>query len=241
MENANRVSTTKICTVLAFVCAAIMMSVMVFHLNHKSDTPQAASENSLLFPAGRDIKEFSLVTSSEKAFTQNDLRHHWTLMFFGFTHCPNICPTTLGMLSKAYQQLHGTYPDLQVVLVSLDPERDSTTTLAKYTANFHPDIIGVSGKIQELRKLQSQLGIYSERSEGDSLNSRPSEDRRLVEDRRPDESRNPASNYTLQHTSSILLINPQGKWVGLFKYGMSSSAFVAEFNANMKQLTKVAG
>lgn len=228
MENAHRVSTTKICTVLAFVCAAIMMSVVIFHLTHKSDTSQAASNNSLLFPTGRDIKEFSLVTSSEKIFTQNDLRNHWTLMFFGFTHCPNICPTTLGMLSKAYEQLHGVYPDLQVVLVSLDPERDSTTALAKYTANFHPDIIGVSGKMQELRKLQSQLGIYSERTED------------VAKNRRPGENRDPVSNYSLQHTTSILLINPKGKWVGMFKFGMSPSTFVAEFNANMKQLAKSA-
>jgi protein SCO1 len=214
MDNATKVSNNKIFSLLAFVCVAIMTSVFVFHLSHKNDQPQAASDNSLIFPAGRDIKEFSLVSASEQPFTQQDFRQHWTLLFFGFTHCPNVCPTTLSMLSKAYEQLHTTYPDLRVVLVSLDPERDSTTTLAKYTAQFNPDIIGVSGKIQELHKLQSQLGIYSERSEGDK------------------------GNYNLQHTSSILLINPQGKWVGVYKYGMSPSAFVAEFNANMKQLVK---
>lgn len=211
MTKTNKISTNKLLTLLVFACAAIASSVLVFHLNHKPAQIQAASDNSLLFPAGRDIKEFSLVSSDEKPFTQKDFRQHWTLLFFGFTHCPNVCPTTLDMLSKAYEQLHTTHPDLRIVLVSLDPERDSTTTLAKYTARFNPEIIGVSGKIPELRKLQSQLGIYSSR-EGDN------------------------SSYTLQHTSSILLINPQGKWVGMFKYGMSPAAFVAEFNTNMKQL-----
>lgn len=209
-----KLSTTKIFSLLAFVCAALMMSVIVFHLNHKP-APLQASDNSILFPVGRDIKEFSLVTASEKPFTQRDLLGHWTLMFFGFTHCPKICPTTLSMLSKAYDQLHTNYPDLQVVLISLDPERDSTTVLADYTASFNKDIIGVSGKIQELHKLQSHLGIYSERSGDDN-------------------------NYTLQHTSSIMLINPQGKWVGMFKFGMSPTKFITEFNANMQQLKKSA-
>jgi protein SCO1/2 len=213
MNNRNKISTNKICAALSFICAAIMMSVFVFHTSHKPASIQT-SDKSVVFPVGRDIKDFSLVTSKEKEFTQKDLREHWTLMFFGFTHCPSICPTTLSMLSKAYTQLKPTYPNLQVVLVSLDPERDSTTALAKYTANFNPDIIGVSGKIQDLRKLQSQLGVYSERSEE-------------------------GKSYTLQHTSSIFLISPQGKWVGMFKFGMGANTFVSEFNANMKQLEEI--
>lgn len=216
MSNANKFSTQTIFTLLAFVCAAIMMSLFIFHLTHKPAPIKAASDNSLLFPVPRDIKEFSLVTSKEQPFTQQDLKHHWTLLFFGFTHCPNVCPTTLSMLSKAYEQLHNTYPDLRIVLVSLDPERDNTKALAEYTANFNPDIIGVSGKIQELRKLQSQLGIYSERNDEDN------------------------GTYTLQHTSSIMLINPQGQWVGMFKFGMNPAEFVAEFKTDMQQLTNKA-
>lgn len=215
MDNMNKISNNLICAVLMFICAAIMMSVFVYHSSRKSTPPiHSVSENSTLFPAGRDIKEFSLVSSDEKPFTQQNLRGKWTLMFFGFTHCPNICPTTLSMLSKTYDQLHPTYNNLQVVLVSLDPERDSTTVLTKYVASFNPAIIGISGKIQELRKLQSQLGVYSER-EGDD------------------------KAYSLQHTSSIFLISPQGKWVGLFKYGMTPAKFVADFNASMKILEPI--
>jgi len=212
MNHTKKVSHNKVLTLLAFICVAMMTSVIVFHLSHKS-TIKAASDNSLIFPVGRDIKEFSLVSSDEKPFTQQDLRRHWTLLFFGFTHCPNVCPTTLDMLGKVYGQLHASYPDLRIVLVSLDPERDSTTALAHYTKRFSTDIIGVSGKIQDLRKLQSQLGVYSERNDANG-------------------------SYTLQHTSSIMLINPQGKWVGMFKYGMTPAAFVTEFNANIQQLTK---
>jgi len=209
----NKLSTIKIFTLLAFLCAAIMTSVIVFHLNHKP-VQLTSSENTLLFPVARDIKDFSLVNANETPFTQQDFLGHWTLLFFGFTRCPMVCPTTLHMLSNSYDQLHAKYPNLQVVLISLDPERDSTKVLANYTASFNKNIIGVSGKIQDLRKLQSQLGIYSERNETEN------------------------GGYTLEHTSSIMLISPQGKWVGMFKFGMRPNTFINEFNASMKELTK---
>ena len=124
-------------------------------------------------------------------------------MFFGFTHCSNVCPVTLDMMSKSYPNLHTAMPNLQVVFVSLDPERDNKATLLQYTKTYHPDFIGVSGKIESVRKLQSQLGIYSAR-ENSTTNS---------------------SDYQLLHTSSIMLISPEGKWVGMFRFGMKPKQF----------------
>ena len=116
------------------------------------------------------------------------------------------------MLGRAYQKLYATYPNLQVVLISLDPERDNLQTLSTYTHSFNKNFIGATGQIQELRKLQSQLGIFSERD-------------------------TTSSNYQLQHTSSILLINPQGKWAGLFKFGMNPEQFTQAFTEAIKILS----
>jgi protein SCO1/2 len=124
-------------------------------------------------------------------------------MFFGFTHCSSVCPVTLEMMSKAYPELHQAFPDLQVVLVSLDPERDDKATLKKYTQSFHPDFIGISGKIESVRKLQGQLGVYSA----------------------PDSANAQNGDYQLQHTSSIMLISPEGRWVGMFKFGLPPEEF----------------
>jgi protein SCO1 len=216
MQDEKTLSTNKIIVLLVFICAAIMASVIVYHQSQQQ-ARQTASDNSIIFPVSRDLKDFSLVSSNGKAFTQTELLHHWTLLYFGFTHCPDVCPTTSSLMSKVYNQLHETYPDLQIVLVSLDPQRDSVDALAKYTASFNPAIIGVSGKIQELRKLQSQLGIYSARKDvpGDK------------------------DNYRLEHTASIMLINPQGQWAGMFKFGMNPTDFAAELKTSINQLTKV--
>jgi protein SCO1/2 len=194
----------KIITFVVFVCAALITSLFVYHLSHQEKSVAAKDGSSLILPVGRDLKSVTLVRSSDgAAFKERDFLNHWTLLFFGFTHCSSVCPVTMQMMSKAYPALHDMFPDLQVVLVSLDPERDDKATLKKYTHSYHPDFIGVSGKIEDVRKLQSQLGIYSA----------------------VDQSQSKDGNYQLQHTSSIMLINPQGKWVGMFRFGMNPDEF----------------
>lgn len=208
MTTHQKISNHKIILFAVFVMAAIMSSLFVFRMSHMEKQTVAADEFSTIFTVPRDIKDFELVKADGTPFKQKDLLNHWTLLFFGFTHCPNVCPTTLAMLSKAYPDLHKSYPNLQVVLVSLDPERDSVDVLSKYTKQFHADFMGTSGKIQELRKLQSQLGIFSVNDNGE-----------------------------LQHTSSIILMNPQGKWSGLFKYGMTPNEFTKSFDKSVNRLS----
>lgn len=193
----------KIITFIVFVCAALITSLFVYHLSQQEKSVVSDNGNSLILPVGRDLKTIQLVSADDKAFTDRDLLNHWTLMFFGFTNCNSVCPVTLDMMSKAYPELHKTLPNLQVVLVSLDPVRDTKATLKKYTQSFHKDFIGVSGKIEEVRKLQSQLGVFSS----------------------VDNNQNNGNNYQLQHTASIMLISPEGKWVGMFKFGMNPDEF----------------
>lgn len=198
MTNTQTIATHKIIFFVVFVCAALMASLFIYHSTHKNKSTQPlAPEIGMIFPVPKDIKSFELVTMHGQKFTEKDFYQHWTLLFFGFTHCSSVCPNTLGIMDKVYAQLHDQYPDLRVVLVSVDPERDTPASLEKYIQTYNPEFTGVTGKIQDIRKLQSQLGIYSAR---DSATS--------------------SADYQIQHTSSIMLINPQGKWVGLFKYGL---------------------
>lgn len=214
MQKTRTVSTNKIIIFIVFACTAIITSVFIFHMSHQPTQPSMSSNDGIIFSAARDMKPFELVSANTNKFSQKDFLNHWTLLFFGFTHCSNVCPATLDMMNKAYDKLHASYPNLQVVLISLDPQRDSPEALANYTHSFNPDFIGVSGKIQELRKLQSQLGIFSAR-----------------------DASTPEGDYQLQHTSSILLINPQGKWAGVFKYGMNPEKFAKAFLESVKSLS----
>lgn len=207
-------STQKIIFLVVFVSAALITSLFVFHLKQKPMNTHIANNNALIFPAARDIKPFDLKTTLNETFTQNQFRHHWTLLFFGFTHCSSICPTTLDLLNRVYTSLHPNYPNLQVVFISLDPTRDQPQALSEYVRSFNNDFIGVTGSIQEIRKLQSQLGIYASRDAEASVND----------------------NYQIQHTSSVLLINPQGEWAGLFKAGLNPTQFVDAFKESVNVL-----
>ncbi len=211
MQSTQTLSTNKIIVFVVFICAAIITSLFIFHSHKVSIQPVLSPDIGVLFPVPREIKSFDLITSDKTPFKQKNLYQHWTLLFFGFTHCASACPTTLDMMNRAYTKLQATYPNLQVVFISLDPDRDTPESLKAYTQLFNSNFIGVTGKIQELRKLQSQLGIYSDRDNSSSTN-----------------------DYQLQHTSSILLINPQGQWAGLFKFGLKPEQLARGFEDSIK-------
>lgn len=205
------ISTNKIIFAVIFVCAALITSLFVYNLSHRPEKilPQ---EMGLIFPEPRDIKNVELVTTDGKAFTQKNFYERWTLVFFGFTHCSNICPASLDVLNRAYTELKATHPDLQVVFISLDPERDKPAQLEKYVQSYNKNFIGASGKLDGLRKLQSQFGVYSTRDESSG------------------------SNYQLQHSASIFLINPKGKWSGMFNYGLKPTELTKAINIGMNNM-----
>jgi protein SCO1/2 len=212
MQNSPVVSNQKIFMFVLFVCAAIVSSLFIFHLRNQPQSSAANADEAFIFPESRDIKPFKLMTANNQVFSQDTFRNHWTLVFFGFTHCAMICPTTLGMIGKTYANLQQQYPNLQVVMVSLDPERDTPEIVKHYAESYNPAFIGVTGKIDELRKLQSQMGIYSAKSETAA-----------------------DGTYQIQHTSSIMLVNPEGKWAGMFKFGLSPAEFERLFLENVKK------
>src|SRR5436190_12152997 len=125
MQNTPSISTPKIIFLALLAFIVIMISVMVYHFHYQTQTKSIDNDEALLFPAAHELKNFKLLTTNDQIFSQADLKSHWTLMFFGFTRCASICPTTLTMISKVYVDLQHDYPTLQVVLVSLDPDRDT--------------------------------------------------------------------------------------------------------------------
>lgn len=189
------IATHKIIVFIVFLCAAIITSLFVYHASQKPEMPRLSPDIGMIFPQPRDIKGFKLETG-RGAFTEQNFHDHWTLLFFGFTHCASVCPANLDLMKRIYPDLSAKYPNLQVVLISVDPERDTPASISQYTESYHPNFIGVTGKIQEIRKLQSQLGIYSAKEFS-------------------------GTDYQVQHTSSIMLINPQGKWAGTLKFGLT--------------------
>lgn len=218
MQTNQTVSHNKIIVLVVFICASILTSLLVYRMSHKTiNELKVANGNSVIFTAARDIKPVELYVNANEKLPKSVFMHHWTLLFFGFTHCSSFCPTTLAMLDQVYNKLRVAHPDLQVVFVSLDPERDNLDTLHKYTQSFNPTFISATGSLQELRKFQSQLGIFSMREQGTTKHKK---------------------DYQMQHSASILLIDPHGKWAGMFNANIGTDEFISLFENNVKLLSQ---
>jgi len=122
-------------------------------------------EYATVWPTPLPIPDFELTDQSGQPFSRDSLRDRWSLLFFGFTHCPDICPATLQQLAIARSRIEDAGHDTpDIVLVSVDPERDTPDVLAPYVRHFGAEVKGVTGDLTELRKLTSTAGIYFEKS-----------------------------------------------------------------------------
>jgi protein SCO1/2 len=142
----------------------------------------------------RQIAVPELIRHDGEPFTDEDLKGNWTLMFFGYTSCPDICPMTMNVLREAKQQSSGDFP--QVVLVSVDPERDSVDMLGEYVRYFDPDFIGVTGDEKMIQALTLQLSVVYMKMPGASGNE---------------------NDYLVDHSSAVLLIDPAGQLAAFLK------------------------
>ncbi|MDH3789565.1 MAG: SCO family protein [Xanthomonadales bacterium] len=175
--------------------------------------PQASDATLLLLPEPRVIADFSLVDDDGQPFSLERLKGQWSLLFFGFTHCPDVCPSALYDLAQVRKTLARNDPEktnnLQVLFVSVDPERDTPRQLNQYVNYFDPEFIGVTGPEAQLAPLTLQLGIAYR-----------------IEDHEPG-----SQQYNVDHSASILLMNPDGQLHGVFPAPHQSDSMAAEIAA----------
>jgi protein SCO1/2 len=142
----------------------------------------------------RIFSDFELEDHRGELFNNERFQGVWSIVFFGFTHCPDICPTTLAMLDDTYSKLKDSEKErLQVFMISLDPERDTVEKLAEYVPYFNPEFTGVTGNKHLIRRLTAELNV--------AYNQVPLSD----------------DDYTVDHSTQLILINPMGHYHGFFK------------------------
>ena len=152
----------------------------------------------VLWPGPKPLQPFALIDHAGEPFSLERLRGKWTLLFFGYTYCPDICPTALATLSAVLQRLeqHPTaLADTQVVFVSVDPKRDPPERLAEYVAYFDKRFTGATGEVTEIDDLARMVGAGY-----------------LIE---PEDA---SGNYLVSHTGSIFLVDPQARILGAFSF-----------------------
>lgn len=113
-----------------------------------------------------EVTDFTLTTGDGKQINLNDFSNKIVLLYFGYTFCPDVCPATLADLASVQKQVDNSGDKLQVLMVSVDPERDTPDITHAYAHNFHPTFIGLSGTPEEITAVTQSYGIYVERHEG---------------------------------------------------------------------------
>ncbi len=108
--------------------------------------------------------DFTLYTAGGRPFSMHELRGQVVLLFFGYTHCPDICPMTMYQLAQIYKAL-GRPKDLKVLMITVDPERDDPDTTDRYAKLFDPDFIGLSGSPEAIAEVAAKYYVYSKRDE----------------------------------------------------------------------------
>lgn len=179
---------------LLILCALISSVVFVGYGLRQPHT--APLINGVLIQQTQSLPDFTLIDHQQRPFTKNDLHGRWHFVVYGYTHCPDICPITLSIMSTVVKRLNGSpYTDTGVVFYSVDPTRDTPQHLAEYVPHFHPDFIGVTHAAtddQTHLRFEQGLGLVYEI---------PSIDE-------PD--------YPVNHGVTIYLLNPEGDLQAIF-------------------------
>ncbi len=189
--------TGKLSTYLPFLIVAILaLTIGLMLQQKKANAPIEFPEfeRTILFDTPRIISDFSLLDENGEAFDKSSLQGQWNLLFFGFTHCPDVCPSTLLALKNVRQKLEAKnlWPDLNVVMVSVDPDRDAPERLKPYVSYFHPEFKGVTGDEDAITAFAKELGILFIKKEADAN-----------------------GYYDVDHGVSMILLNPEGHYAGV--------------------------
>ncbi len=139
---------------------------------------------------------FELVDQNGKPFTEKDLKGKYSLIYFGYTYCPDVCPTELQTMTQALEMLGPLAKKIRPVMISVDPERDKPEVLKEYLTNFYPGFVGLTGTPEQVRKAGQAYRVFYRKTDEKS-----------------------ASDYLMDHSSIVYLMDPEGRYLKHFAYG----------------------
>lgn len=170
-----------------------------------------------VFDPPRMAPDFSLPSSLDNQFTLSEQRGKLLVLGFGFSHCPNVCPMTLANLAQTYKNLGALADQVQVVYMTVDPERDTPARLREYLANFNSHFIGVTGSAEELAALRQSYGIIAKK-----------------------EVHKNGGTYEVHHSSYIYLIDRDGLLRALVPFGKSADDITHDIKILLQEKTQQA-
>ncbi len=211
-----------------FLTLMAMVLVMAFGLyfgvgHHRKEAVDIKSlkvSGTLLQPT-KALPDFKLESSlNSGSLTQNDLKGHWSILFFGFSNCGSVCPTTMSALNKMYKRLEISLPsqDLpQVIMISVDPARDSVERMKSYVESFNPHFIGARAPMEVIAPLEQSLGVVSVKLEASQNKN--------------------SNNYVVNHSAELFLVDKSGRVLAYFPFPPEVNALVQDYSTIVTALS----
>lgn len=175
-------------------------------------TPDLSKVHATVFREPRIVEPFVLEDHTGKRFDNESLQGRWSFVFFGYTHCPDVCPTTLSVLNSVARQLEHEKDPVQFVFISVDPERDTPEQLGGFVSYFNGSFIGATGSEDTLKALTRQLGVVYARVASNSGSQNATTD-----------------DYLIDHSASVLLFDPAGRFHAVFTPPLDTKSIVDDF------------
>ena len=182
-------------TTFLIVTAIIAMTAGLWLASNNSSSTDNTTPPRIqgaIYSSEKKVQSFNLVDHLGNPFTENDFKNRWSLLFVGYTHCPDVCPSTLNLMASVNNELSAqAIQPPSIIFLSIDPERDTVDTIKNYVEYFNPEFTGVTGSLTEIDKLSRNLNAVYKKAPG--LNGKITD-----------------KDYLMDHSSALMLINPNG-------------------------------
>ncbi|PCJ24302.1 MAG: hypothetical protein COA96_09915 [SAR86 cluster bacterium] len=198
-----------------FDLALLVFMLDLFQLRAAHESELALRELGVtIFPEPRSLTDFKLQDHHGNAFTREDFIGSWNLVFFGFTSCPDICPLTMAELKQFYEALDVAEEDIpQIILVTVDPARDTAEMMTSYLSKYNEDFIGLNGDAESISILAKQLYVVH----SVDLGGETVESHNHTEDSSTSDTSSPANDYLINHSAHISIISPAGDYFAVMR------------------------
>ncbi len=161
------------------------------------------------------VTDFTLQTANSESFHLSDAKGKIVLLFFGYTSCPDVCPTTLATFKQVHERLGDDAQKVRFVMITADPDRDTPEKVAAYVAQFNSEFIGLSGSLADLESIWKELGVFVEKQNSGS-----------------------AAGYLVSHTASVYVIDQGGNLLMMLPYGTNAIDMADDLTQLLKQMEK---
>ncbi len=195
--------------VLIFSVLGIVLGFgLAFGLFALIQASQPHQFNATMFPTPIPAKDFTLMTAGEQQVRLSDYRGKYVMIYFGYTNCPDFCPALLNEMAGAMALLGDDAEQVQLLVISVDPEQDTPDKIAEYAAFFDPSFVGLSGSLSDIQQVADNYDIFFEKEEVGS-----------------------AAGYLVAHVVSSQLVGPDGLRIGSMPFGLTAEQMAADFQA----------